>query len=546
MASEAEQAAARGQISKVYKVAKRLCNPTSRQTAPIKSKDGTLLTTESEQANRWVQHFCEVLNQDGPPTPAAPTPPQEQLDINCDPPTEEEILTAIKKTRNGKAPGIDGIQAEMLKADLTTSTKVLKNLFDNIWLKDKVPRDWCKGLIVKIPKKGDLRSCDNWRGVTLLSIPSKVFCSVLLRRIDKALDSKLREEQAGFRRGRGCMDQVFALRNIIEQCLEWKSPLYINFIDFKKAFDSVHRESLWRILASYGIPPKMIGLINAFYHKFECSVILENTISEPFSVDSGVRQGCILSPILFLVAIDWIMRQTTSDRPRGIQWTPFTQLEDLDFADDLALMSSKHDHLKEKSERLNCIAKQVGLNINMKKTQVMTINSPRTTPIHIEGEDLACVESFTYLGSVVGQDSGAEKDIQARLGKASGAFSRLQPIWKSKQLTIPTKVKLYNSNVKSVLLYGAECWRVTKRDMSKIEVFHHRCLRKLCGIFWPNKISNNSLYQKTGSRSIVQEIQERRFRWLGHVLRMPPERITKNALRWTPPGKRRPGRPKTT
>ena len=88
--------------------------------------------------------------------------------------------------------------------------------------------------------KGDLSNCDNWRGITLLSIPSKVFCRVLLKRIDCALDVKLRQEQAGFRKGRGCIDQIFARQNIIEQRIEWNVPLYINFIDFKKAFDNVH------------------------------------------------------------------------------------------------------------------------------------------------------------------------------------------------------------------------------------------------------------------------------------------------------------------
>ena len=390
------------------------------------------------------------------------------------------------------------------------------------------------------------QNCDNWRGITLLSTPSKVFCRILLGRIDKALDSKLREAQAGFRRGRGCVDQIFALRNIIEQCLEWKTPLFINFIDFRKAFDSVHRESLWKILATYGLPAKIISLIRAFYTNFECSVVLDNnTVSDPFPVESGVRQGCILSPILFLIAIDWVMRQTTSDRPRGIQWNLFSQLEDLDFADDLSLLSSKQEHLQQKTERLNTFSKQVGLNINRKKSQVMAINTP-STKISLDGEDLEDVKIFTYLGSVINQESGPERDIQSRLGKASGAFSTLHSIWKSKQITLKTKVKLYNSNVKSVLLYGSECWRETKKDMSKIEAFHNRCLRKLCNIYWPNKISNARLYERTGCRSIVQEIRQRRLRWLGHVLRMPAERVPKKALRWTPPGKRKPGRPRTT
>ena len=152
-------------------------------------------------------------------------------------------------------------------------------------------------------------------------------------------------------------------------------------MDFKKAFDSIHHDTLWKILRSYGVPLKIVSLIETFYNHFESSVILNNTSSEWFTVKSGVRQGCILSPILFLVVIDWVMRKTTSDKPRGIQWTLFSQLEDLDFADDLAFLSVKLDHLQEKTDRLERYAKQTGLTINTSKTHVMSINTTPTAPV---------------------------------------------------------------------------------------------------------------------------------------------------------------------
>lgn len=112
--------------------------------------------------------------------------------------------------KSGKAAGINSIEP-------VTATSVLVNLFWTIWESDTIPSDWAKGLIVKLPKKGNLQICDNWRGITLLSFPSKIFCRVLLQRIEPVIDAKLRE--AGFRKGRGCIDQIFALRNI-EQCIE--------------------------------------------------------------------------------------------------------------------------------------------------------------------------------------------------------------------------------------------------------------------------------------------------------------------------------------
>ena len=135
--------------------------------------------------------------------------------------------------------------------------------------------------------------------------------------------------------------------------MELNTQLHINFIYlFKKALDSDHRESLWKILNHYGLPSKDILIISKFFERFECSVILSNSLSEPFPVESGVRQGCILSPILFLTIIDWIMRKSTSNKPRGIQWNLLAYLEDLDYADDLDLLLSNHTHLQEKTSRL--------------------------------------------------------------------------------------------------------------------------------------------------------------------------------------------------
>ena len=174
----------------------------------------------------------------------------------------------------------------------------------------------------------------------------------------------------------------------------------------------------------------------------------------------------------------------------------------------------------------------------------MIINTTPTAPVTVNGEPLEFVQVFTYLGSLTSKENGGQNDIKARLGKARCAFAKLQNIWKSNQYTTKTKIRLYNSNVKSILLYGSECWRVVKGDMAKIDAFHNRCLRKICRIFWPNEIPNVDLYKKTGCNSAVLEIKRRRLRWLGLVLRMPQDSIPKVALRWTPPGKRKRGRPK--
>ena len=184
----------------------------------------------------------------------------------------------------------------------------------------EVPTVWKEGYLVKLPKKGDRSSCSNYRGITLMSIPGKVFNRILLNRMKDAVDPHLRDQQAGFRKERSCTDQIATLRIILEQSLEWNSPLYVNFIDYEKALDSVDRQTLWRLLRHYGVPEKMTNINRKSYEGMTCRVVHGRQLTDAFEVRTGVRQGCLLSPFLFLLAIDWIMKMSTDQKRNGIQW----------------------------------------------------------------------------------------------------------------------------------------------------------------------------------------------------------------------------------
>ena len=205
------------------------------------------------------------MNRPAPQTPPTIPPPTELLGINTNPPSRIEISRAIKSLKTGKAAGPDGIPPEALKADTQTSTEMLYPLLNKVWEQEQVPEDWKKGHMVKLPKRGDMSSCNNWRGIMLLSIPGKVLTRIILERRKTALDKKLRDEQAGFRQNRSCTDHIATMRIIIEQSLEWQSPLYSVFVDFQKAFDSIDRETIWKLMQHYGSPPKFITIIQLTY-----------------------------------------------------------------------------------------------------------------------------------------------------------------------------------------------------------------------------------------------------------------------------------------
>jgi len=355
----------------------------------VNDKNGKKLCATTDRKHRWVEHFQELLNRDTPNNPINKDESIEipHIDINIDEPKGDEIKLAIKNLKNCKAPGIDGIVAEYLKTDLDFLTEKIHELMNLIWKTEKIPKSWTRGLIIKIPKAGNLKDCKNWRGITLLPVVSKVMGRILINRIRDAVDSSLREEQAGFRQGRNTIEQIFILRNILEQTAEWQATLYINFVDFEKAFDSVHRDSLWEIMRRYGIPEKIINLVKALYNDFQCSVVDNNETTESFSIKTGVKQGCNMSGFLFLLVVDFIMRRTVKNGENGIRWKFMTKLDDLDFADDISLLFSKLSHLQEKTNTLQTEATKVGLKINAAKTKVMRINEKNKDKIVINGAE---------------------------------------------------------------------------------------------------------------------------------------------------------------
>ncbi|BHF57275.1 hypothetical protein SprV_0100021600 [Sparganum proliferum] len=271
------------------------------------------------------------------------------------PPSEGEVVDAIRKLRNNKAPGEDGIPAEIYQSCVDILAP---------WLHEAIERAW-----------GD-------------------------EAIPAVRDSRTRPNQAGFRAGRGCADQIFTLRRILEFRHSYQQPMAICFIDFAAAFDSVHRESLWRIVALDIEPVKIIVMIKAYYRSTTARVLVNNNLSQPFGIRSGVRQGCILSPILFNYAIDWILGRALHGGD-GVKFAPGHRLTDLEYADDIAFLALTFDDLKSMVARTNEVAKSVGLSINVGKTKVFSscIPDQEKAPLGIDGCQLEEVDSFKYLGA---------------------------------------------------------------------------------------------------------------------------------------------------
>ena len=552
LAEEGERAAANGDIRLLYDISRRLSGVRTNARMPLKDRAGQLLTDRTDQLKRWAEHFeqlFQVSNVVDQETQQRAAPTVRRISrVNSDAPTLAEIVAAIKSMKSNKAPGIDCITAEMLKADPILSAQMLHQLFGNIWETVTFPVDWMQGILVKVPKKGDLTECGNWRGITLLCISLKVLCKVILNRIQEKIDATLRRQQAGFRPGRSCVDHIATLRIILEQVNEFQDSLLLVFVDFEKAFDRLNHENIWSALRRRGVPEKLVHLIEAQYEAFTCKVLHDGVLSDHIRVTAGVRQGCLLSPLLFLIVMDEILVGAIDSRPnRGLPWNPLTMehLNDLDLADDIILLAQRRADMQSKVDDLCDSSKAAGLIVNVAKTKSMVVNTNNPSNFTVAGEQVEEVECFQYLGSQTTPDGGTKTDIATRIRKARGVFAGLRKVWRSGQISLHTKLRIFNSNVKSVLLYACETWCVATDTTQKLQVFVNRCLRYIIRAWWPhNWISNSDLHRRCHQRPITTEIRERKWRWIGHTLRRGTTEICREALEWNPQGQRRRGRPR--
>ena len=316
-------------------------------------------------------------------------------------------------------------------------------------------------LIVPVPKKGNLSKVDNYRGIALTSIVSKTLNRMILNRIKPAMEKILRINQNGFREGRSTTSHILCLRRILEGARDRNLSALILFVDFKKAFDSVHRGLLMKILTSYGIPQPIVRLIERMYENTIARVITDDGLTEAFLILAGVMQGDTLAPYLFIIVIDYIMTNTLKDKdtgftlqPRRSRRHPAVKICDVDFADDLALVTNTADEAQSLLLSLEHAASEVGLHLNEDKTKFIGLNLQEDDVQDIRavsGKEIKRVEDFVYLGSRIMK---SEKDFEVRKAKAWGACHKLKTIWKS-GMRRDLKIRLFVATVESILLYGS-------------------------------------------------------------------------------------------
>ena len=542
-------------LRSAYRALRKLrSRPVSRLNS-VWTADGRLVSGTSEYRARWAEYF-EQLYMAEPPSgelpsagiqPLVAVPPLDEAV-----PSLDEVKKAVARLKSGRAAGVCDIPAELVKAGGEAMIRGLHAVIEVIWQTGIIPPDWTRGLVTPIWKgKGDQRDCSNYRGITVLSVPGKVLAHVLLMRIRDHLLKYQRPEQSGFTPKKSTVDRILALRVLVERRLEFRQGLLAAYVDLKKAFDSVNREVLWELLRLRGIPAGILRLIAGLYSNTESAVKSEGGTSSFFPVSSGVRQGCVLAPTLFNTCMDWVLGRAVGQSLCGVSIGNF-RVTDLDFADDAVILAESLEVLLSALEELHENAKPLGLQVSWAKTKVQAFGGlldEAVQSVQACGEDIEVLQRFTYLGSVIHNNGRSDDEISRRIGLAYGVMDTLNSgIWRCRYLCRRTKIRIFKSLVLPVLLYGCETWTLNSGLRRKIDSFGTKCLRRIMGYRWYDRVRNERLLRETESRPITHIIRHRQLQLYGHVARFPEadpaHRVISERVN---PGWRRPrGRPRNS
>ncbi|KAK3511772.1 hypothetical protein QTP70_021807 [Hemibagrus guttatus] len=330
--------------------------------------DGELLVSTGNIVRRWKEYFEDLLNPTDTPSVEEPEAGDSEVDSFI---TQAEVTEEVQQLLGGKAPGVDEIRPEYLKSLDVVGLSWLTRLCNIAWRSGTVPLDWATGVVVPLFKKGDRRVCSNYKGITLLSLPGKVYSRVLERRVRPLVEPRIQEEQCGFRPSRGTLDQLYTLHRVLEGSWEFAQPVHMCFVDLEKAFDRVSRGILWEVLWEYGVRGPLLRAVRSLYNRSRSLVLIASCKSDLFPVHVGLRQGCPLSPVLFIVFMDRISR-----RSQGLERVQFGdhRISSLIFADDVVLLASSGLDLQHALGRFAAECEVAGMRVSTSKSEAMVLD----------------------------------------------------------------------------------------------------------------------------------------------------------------------------
>jgi hypothetical protein len=438
------------------------------QIRPIKNPQG-LIEVKKEGIKKTWQNYYHELFRDATGHSKNEVHWQNMLDESTpeldginDELTTLEIVSTIKYLGNNKAPGIDELPAEWYKVllgkDGSLMQTVVVNLCSSIWSRGKVPEAINKAVIVNIPKKGgNVEDCNDYRGISLISVALKIVARIVAARLAKVCDKNniLTEFQAGFRRKEECMGQVIALAEITMRRQQKGMSTAVTFLDFQKAYDSVPHQALFCKLRKYGVKGKCLQFIQSLYEEsWGCvRVGMENTDS--VKINRGLRQGCPLSPILFNLFINDLLDDLEGVSVPGM----VGKIPGLLFADDAGAMGEDREALQRNLNKVSAWADKWEMTFGIKKCGTMIFYGEQIDQaLDLQGGKVPNVKEYKYLGVLVTPTWDLEAMINARAENGKRVLNMIKKLLVVRRLSLKGKLHLIRSLLIPVLNYGGELW----------------------------------------------------------------------------------------
>ena len=532
----------------------------------------TLAVTESEINALWLEHCKLLFNQPSVVSDAINEFMGAQRPVHVALATDflmKELLLAIAAMKFDKAPGNDGLPIEVFC--LLESKELLPRMlgFFNRALRSGVVHSGLKDVIITtLFKKGNPMFCDNYRTLSLINHIGKVLEKMIQFRLEKYCEDLkiLPESQNGFRRDRSTIDAMFVSRLLSSAAREKFTNIYKLFVDLTKAYDKVNRDILWKVLQRIGVPIELINLIQGLLVDSKAAIRIKGEIVGNFSLDMGLKQGSVFSPLLFNIffgaIIDaWQLRLKDKGIPMYIKFRgdilssrdlmnmgnsqSFTIMEML-FADDAEIVASSAEELQEMLDVFVTVTEAFGQEVSIPKTKVMVVDrracradpspSNPTFVFNVHGSPLGSVDVFTYVGGCENRRGSMDDEVTIRLSKMSAAFASLQDrVFSNKNLRLSTKLRVFDVIVMANGLYGCATWNLKASHLESLESWKFRHLKKILRCKWEDLFSMVDVYKRIRSYGIKIDtvevtIRRRRLMYFGHVLRMDDSRLPKIVL----------------
>ena len=414
----------------------------------------------------------------------------------------DELKSVISSLKSGKSPGLDGLSTEIFKCSFEILAPVLIKLFNIIFLTGQYPVQWSEGVITPIHKKDSLEETNNYRGIMLINTLSKIYSHLLNNRLLKWASQfdKISDCQFGFQPNKSTIDCIFIFHAIISKILNRGEKLYCCFVDYQKAFDLVNRGFLWQKLIQSGCSTVMINALQSMYENVKACVRYKSRCSTFLNINTGVKQGDPLSPVLFVFFINDILENISNDNEIPISVNDINIFMLL-YADDAVLFSTSPETLQNMVNKLSEYSNIWDLKVNTNKTKIMIFEKGFATEVNIYFNDilLEVVDSFKYLGTMFYKNGCWNRTQKTLAEYGSFAMHNLNRLFQNITLFDNEKFKLFDCLIGPVLSYACEVWGFY--GAPDVERIHTRFCRNILGV----KKSTNlaAIYCELGRKPLL-------------------------------------------